>query len=267
MAKRPESDIAAKANEVLRSLGKWAIPVDPFAICEEEGIELCPGSYGAGFDGRIRYLAQIETFSLAYQDQGPGRTAGRIRFTIAHELGHYYLHRDYLLSGSSHGSEANFRSGDQMEQEADEFAAALLMPMELFRAAVRSYRQHVCVLNELCELADKRLRTSLTSAVRRYCQADVEPCAAIFSRAGKVQWACYSEDMRALGMGFVPYGRELPRQSRTARSIEVISSGGRIGGEIEPMIWFDQPRHQGNLWEEAMPLGESGIVLTYLTIS
>jgi len=266
MAKRPESEIAAAAGEVLRSLGMWAVPVNPVAVCEEEGIELCPGSYGPGFDGRIRFLREVETFALAYQDQGVGRTKGRIRFTIAHELGHYYLHRDYLLSGKSHGSQSNFRSADEMEQEADEFAAALLMPMELFRKAVKDYRQQVCVLKELCELAENRLGASLTSTVRRYCQADIEPCAAVFSRDGQVLWGCYSEDMRRLGMGFVPFRRPLPQRSRTARSFNEVTSGNAIEGEVDAANWFEKSYHRGNLWEEAMALGESGIVLTSLTL-
>ena len=267
MARRPEREISAKAEEVLKVLDMWSIPVDPFIICEQEGIELAPGSYGKGFDGRIRYLQDVDTFALAYRDRGPGRTVGRVRFTIGHELGHYYLHRDYLLSGHSHGSQTNFRSHDEMEEEADVFAAALLMPMELFRSAVRRYRQDVCVLSELCELADNRLQTSVTSTVRRYCQADIEPCAAVFSSEGVTRWAWYSEDMRRLGMGYMPFGQALPRMSRTSKDVAELTTKGTIEGEVETDAWFERSQHNGNLWEEAMLLGESELVLTYLTLA
>lgn len=266
MTKRPEREISTRAEDILRSLNMWSLPVDPFAVVHEEGIELAPGSYGEGFDGRVRYLNEVETFAIAYQPQGPGRPLGRIHFTIAHELGHFYLHRGYLLSGRSHGSITDFRSHDVMEQEADEFAAALLMPLELFRAEVKQYRQHVCVLSEICELADKRLGASITSTVRRYCQADIEPCAAIFSLNGIVQWACYSEDMRRLGMRYVPFNKALPRGSRSAKSFDELSDLGRIEGEVEPSEWFERPYHQGKLWEEAMLLGSDGLILTYLTL-
>jgi hypothetical protein len=244
----------------------WRLPVDPFGICREEDIELAPGDYGEQFDGRIRYLREAEAFALAYQEPGAGRSRGRVHFTIGHELGHYYLHRDYLFSGQSHGSQSDFRSRDTMEQEADEFSASLLMPLELFRSAVGNYRQHVCVLRELCELAETRLGTSVTSTVRRYCQADIEPCAAIFSRNGLVQWACYSEDMRRLGMGFVQFGSPLPTGSRSARHFDHLSVGGQIEGEVEPSAWFERSFHRGNLWEEAMLLGWDGLTLTYLTL-
>jgi hypothetical protein len=266
MAKRPEREIAARAEDVLRSLGMWSFPIDPLAIAGEEEIELAAGDYGAGFDGRIRYLPEVETFALAYQQTAGRRTRGRVNFTIGHELGHYYLHRDYLLSGHSHGSMADFRSKDEMEEEADEFSAALLMPLELFRTEVKRYRQQVCVLKELCELAEIRLGTSVTSTVRRYCQADIEPCAAIFSRDGVVQWACYSEDMRRLGMGFVPFGQPLPRGARTVGSADQLAAAGAIEGSIDPGEWFERTYHRGTLWEEAMLLGGDGTVLTYLTL-
>lgn len=266
MVKHPERQIVSRAEDVLRVLDMWSLPVDPFAIAAQEGIELAPGTFGEGFDGRIRYLSEVKTFALAYQTQRQGRTPGRVRFTIGHELGHYYLHRAYLLTGRSHGSKADFRSTNEMEQEADEFAAALLMPLELFRAEVKRYRQNVCALKELCELAEHRLGASVTSTVRRYCQADIEPCAAVFSRNGVVQWACYSEDMRRLGMGYVPFGQGLPRGSRSARSFDELSSAGCIEGEVDPAAWFERPYHRGRIWEEAMLLGRDGLVLTYLTL-
>ena len=55
----------------------------------------------------------------------------RQRFTIAHELGHYFLdgHIDHVLPNDGvHASHAGFSSSDPYEQEADNFAAGLLMP-------------------------------------------------------------------------------------------------------------------------------------------
>lgn len=54
----------------------------------------------------------------------------RDRFTMAHELGHYFLH--YLYPGET--GEARFNRGEsnRAETEANFFAAALLMPTERF---------------------------------------------------------------------------------------------------------------------------------------
>ena len=99
------------AKATLCALDMWRLPVNPYAIAKEEGIELAPGKYGERFDARIEYIRAAETFILYYRTALNDRTEGRVRFSLAHELGHYYLpgHRDYLLSGRSHNSVADFR--------------------------------------------------------------------------------------------------------------------------------------------------------------
>ena len=70
----------------------------------------------------------------------------RQRFTMAHELGHYYLHRDLVGDGTDdtvkfrNTSDGNFyNSNIQLthEREANAFAAAVLMPEHLIHAEVR----------------------------------------------------------------------------------------------------------------------------------
>jgi Zn-dependent peptidase ImmA (M78 family) len=62
----------------------------------------------------------------------------RRRFTIAHELGHYFLHFDAERDpGDSEKNSVivSFRGWkNPIETEANEFAAELLMPAELLRA-------------------------------------------------------------------------------------------------------------------------------------
>jgi Zn-dependent peptidase ImmA (M78 family) len=60
----------------------------------------------------------------------------RQRFTIAHEIGHFLLHRDH---GSFHDG-LLFRRDDelnQQEREANQFAALVLMPEADFKTVVR----------------------------------------------------------------------------------------------------------------------------------
>ena len=64
---------------------------------------------------------------------------GRYNFTIAHEIGHHVLHRaHYLAHRTEHTNRIVCReTGDKplVEQQADRFAAALLMPAETVCAA------------------------------------------------------------------------------------------------------------------------------------
>lgn len=261
--------IADKSTEVLQTLGMWRVPVDPFAIAKEEGIELARGAYGRGFDARIEYLPMIKRFVIYYQEPGPGRPDGRVRFSVAHELGHFYLsdHRADLLKGRMHSSESDFRSKEPREREADEFAASLLMPKDLFIAQVKRFRQHVCTLKDICTLADVQFHTSVMSTARRYCQCDIEACSIVVSREGKVLWTMHSEDMRRGNMKYIPAGAPVPRMSKTAGLFEREPDDlSWIEGSVDAEVWFERPSYRKGLWEEALPLGSTGLVLTYLTL-
>jgi len=63
----------------------------------------------------------------------------RKRFTMAHELGHYILHRDKIGNGITdnrlyRASNANYYIGNKEETQANQFAANLLMPKELIES-------------------------------------------------------------------------------------------------------------------------------------
>lgn len=59
----------------------------------------------------------------------------RKRFAVAHELGHYFLHEDKLDEGIVDGIDILYRDGtlDEIEKQANEFAANILMPEIEFR--------------------------------------------------------------------------------------------------------------------------------------
>lgn len=69
----------------------------------------------------------------------------RQRFTIAHEIGHYCLHR---FTTREFRDRAFFRGGTlgRMESEANHFAAEILMPEEEFRKAIEEGATGVDVL-------------------------------------------------------------------------------------------------------------------------
>lgn len=66
----------------------------------------------------------------------------RNRFTIAHELGHYYLHSK---EGEIPGKAKRF-GRDPLETEAHRFAAAFLMPENEFRSIYKEFQGRVVSL-------------------------------------------------------------------------------------------------------------------------
>jgi hypothetical protein len=263
----PEN-VADLAREVLQTFRLWRLPVNPFTIAKKEGIELAQDDYGDRFDARIEYYPTFDSFCIYHQIPGGWRTEGRVRFSLAHELGHYYLphHNRRLRDGKMHNSVSDYRSKDPMEQQADEFAAAILMPLELFRKELDSFRCGFCDLKDLGRLAD-RLGASITSTARRYCQADREPCTVFFSQDGVISWGVSSTDMKLNKMYFYEYGTPAPARSKTANLWDRINRGEAcevVSGTVDAQVWFQWPRSK-YLWEEVMPLGNTGVAITQLT--
>lgn len=81
----------------------------------------------------------------------------RQRFTLAHELGHYYYHRNELEG--QHTDITLFRdvNVDQLgiEYAANEFAAELLMPEVDFRKAIQNGENTPKLLSQLFQVTEK----------------------------------------------------------------------------------------------------------------
>ncbi|MDB5340071.1 MAG: hypothetical protein JWN70_5690 [Planctomycetaceae bacterium] len=265
-------DIDNIVQDVLAAYDILSVPVDPLSIAREEGICLLPGEYDNCFDGRIECREDEGrlNFYLFYAEVRPVfRPESRVRFSIAHELGHYYLprHREILLSGCSHSSHSDFVSDKNLEREADSFAASLLMPHELFVDEVRSRSGGYCTLKDLIELANHTFNTSITSTALRYAHLNFEACCVVLSRAERVLYSVRSEDMKSMGLGYVAKGVKLPKHSVTAKQLSVAPSRvemSTLEGTVHSDLWFDSGRRIP-LWEEAIRLGGTGLTLTFLT--
>ncbi len=120
---------------VKRHLGSdYVEPIDIFKIIRQEGLEISFGNFSnkdiSGYYDRENKIINIEL----------NDSSNRKRFTAAHELGHHILHKnkekeiyhrvDFMNSVS------NEIDGEikKEEQEANRFAAAILMPTSTFRA-------------------------------------------------------------------------------------------------------------------------------------
>lgn len=110
----PRVEARAAAEAVLAEREITTPPVDVIAIAEALGLEIAYAALGE-IDGELRE-GRIRVNEEHHRV--------RQRFTIAHELGHHRLH-------TVHGERSQ-----QVERQADAFAAALLMPPSMLRVAV-----------------------------------------------------------------------------------------------------------------------------------
>lgn len=125
----------------LKAAGLYRAPLDMAAVAEFLGLPMRAevmdddmSGFLEGSNGRWR---------IGYNAY---HNVVRQRFTIAHEIAHYVLHRHEQNRFDDVTFARRNTSRNRMEAEADRFAAELLMPAELVRAAVAS---GIKTLNEL----------------------------------------------------------------------------------------------------------------------
>lgn len=92
----------------------------------------------------------VDTESYVFWEHGPVWKQNRLRFTVAHELGHWVLHRDYaskIKFGSFDHFARHFKGDDParywLEQEANEFAGRLLVPVERLRELFDQFARQI----------------------------------------------------------------------------------------------------------------------------
>jgi len=127
------SEIECEAGDILKRHGLWVIPVDPVILANREGIRVHNAKFAS--DDIAGMLARRGPSVVMLVDQAD--PPYRKRFSIAHELGHHFLH---LTSDGSfvdskvdlfrdlEPAEGHITAERLMEIEANQFAAALLMP-------------------------------------------------------------------------------------------------------------------------------------------
>ena len=208
-----------QAAEVLATLDMNATPLDPLAVvASEEPLLTAMGrDFRDRFDGQLEYHRSKNRFLLFYNTKYDRASNGdhhpRTRFSIAHELGHYFLerHRSYLLrTGKSHPSKGEFLSDQTIETEADAFAAGLLMPSRLLRPLVNEGEMSFADIESWAS----EFRTSITSTARRSVELSDFPCALVGVRDGRVAFSFHSQTMIEAGCYPRPRGSALPAPAR-----------------------------------------------------
>lgn len=115
----------------------------------------------------------------------------RRRFSIAHEMGHFHLHRNEKPAFiCTEDMFFEWYSKNQREPEANAFAAELLMPRQLFRLECNNQLPSF----ELIKSLANRFKTSITSTCIRYIEFGPYPCALFVSTYGVIKWIRRSED-------------------------------------------------------------------------
>ncbi len=158
-------EISALADTVRESL-ELGVPIDLNEAVRRLGGTLCEARIEPG-KPEAMVSKTGERFQIVVRHH---EWQARKRFSIAHELGHLFLHMGYLVNPDTWAKTGDYQDSvyhrfgyGVEEQEANLFAAALLMPEKSFRAAVSELNSSA---NPLKRLAS-RFQTSPAAALRR----------------------------------------------------------------------------------------------------
>ncbi len=155
-------------------------PINPIQIASKLKIEVIEGNYETFFKGLIKYENGC-FYILLNLDILKNRRYVMARYTCSHELGHFFLpnHRRRLKLGQSIAfsrSELKDSSKKAIEDEAQQFAASLLMPKTHFNTSYIEFGKYGF---EAIFALKTYYDVSVTTAIIRFTHLNLEPSISI----------------------------------------------------------------------------------------
>ncbi|WP_027528680.1 ImmA/IrrE family metallo-endopeptidase [Bradyrhizobium sp. Ec3.3] len=181
-------DVAAIARDYSRNV----FPGEPITLVHGEAL-------GERFEGALAPNPKAKgEWGIIYNSSI--KSKGRINFTLAHELGHYLLHRqgepifcskrDMWAWDSEYGAR---------EAEANRFASVLLMPFDDFRVHTETFRRPT--LSDFEFLRD-RYEVSVTAAILKWLEMTTRRAMLVVSKDGFIDWSWGSTPLFKSGVFF-----------------------------------------------------------------
>jgi Zn-dependent peptidase ImmA (M78 family) len=180
---------------------------------------------------------------------------GRKRFAIAHEIGHWELHKDQPPLSICTADDVNDFGKLSREVEANAFAGSLLMPTQLMSPKCWEATPD---LEMVCNLSTE-FGTTVTATAVRFVEECRQTCVAVFSQDRKVKWwRARGGDRVWLQAGY----------SVDERSSAWEPSGRAEMEQVDTDAWFPDWKdwRAQDVYEQSMVLGRYGTVLTLLWV-
>ena len=243
--KRPHKE----ANRITKILDQ-SLPADerfPVDI-QKVALELTPlfnddpitdvqGHSLSRFEGALAKAPEGDRWAIFYNNNI--QHSGRINFTLAHELGHYMLHRNEAGPEGFECGKKDMLNPDssykQREEEANIFAASLLMPIHDFRMQIE---KEIFSFDLLSHCAD-RYGVSLTSALLRWLEFTSKRAIAVFSEEGYMHWTKSSNKAFKSGKYFATRSGPIAVPDNSLAAEQSFSFDARDGVHHGPGVWFE----------------------------
>ncbi|MBX2963961.1 MAG: ImmA/IrrE family metallo-endopeptidase [Cyclobacteriaceae bacterium] len=147
-------------------------------------------------DGRIITFEGKSIISINKNIAGLGKK----RFTAAHELGHFELHKNIQPPADTQYELCNWYQSGSHEKEANDFASELLMPTNLFLQQCKGKKFGPQLIKQLAEI----FQVTHTAIILKALKANIHPICVIAAKNNKIKWWKMSQNMESADHDFVP---------------------------------------------------------------
>lgn len=185
-------------------------------------------------------------------------SAGKRNFVLAHEIGHFLLHKDSLTLFSETDMTLNewYKKGSQ-ENEANSFATEFLMPQRLFTTKVENKRLSLSLIEELSSY----FQTSILATFLRYVDCGKYPLMVIFIENGIFKWKKESDDFP---FKWIPKDFKLPVYT-VAGDLFYSKVSDNVPQVVDAVEWFPEDfkiKNKSNwkLMEQCYRVSPKGII-------
>jgi Zn-dependent peptidase ImmA (M78 family) len=246
-----EARFPVQADQVAIQYSDQCFPDSPVDRVEGHDLE--------GFEGMLAANKARSKWRILYNSAV--NSAGRKRFTIAHEFGHYLLHRDQRdrFECGDDDIETGDRDKNDIEADADKFASTLLMPLDDFRKQVDGQP----VSFDLFAHCADRYGVSLTAAALRWTEIAEERAILVASRDDHMLWAKSNEAAFKSGAVFATRKRTIALPCDALAYSDNCSPTNQAQS-IRAQAWFPREPAYVELTEMTKVAGNYDYTLTLL---
>jgi len=243
-----------RAKEIVKELSiEEPAHIDLEAIAFQLGAIIKQGPM-RGADGRLATLGSQGLITVREDIPEDGKK----RFVMAHEIGHYELHRkEFPLISCSDEDFYKWNADNQhLEVEANHFASELLMPEDMYKKRVTGKALSSALLDSLSGM----FSVSLTAVAIRFVTLRPE-YALVCSSSDRIKWF-------VIDSKWCPIYLNIRGKVHPESIAYEYYQGNSISNDfytIESEAWTDW-KVRGKLKELAIPLGKYNNVLSFLYV-
>lgn len=206
-----------------------------------------------GSEGRILINGNSGIISLNSAISSPKK----INFTIAHEIGHFILHKNLVFFSDTHKTLSEWYKKGPQETQANEFASELLMPLNQYCLKIKGEKMCLALIEDV----STHFNVSKLSAFIKYVSHGDYPAMVIFMENGLVKWKKCSSDFP---FKYLPYESAIPPYTVAGDSF-YHNSFEEAPEKVDAIEWFPEDfqikfKKDMKLWEQCYRVSENGLI-------